>query len=801
MELAQINKDDRQVIHDKKNDFVKIIFTPIKDQETKFNMHDPNIWRGFPLSERIWYNLCCRNPFSSRTYKNLFPIDWMLANPCRIDNKINLVNHCASLIILKSGTLDMEPRIIHPFVKVSIINLKTCKYLQKKYFDAPAFLLKEKYLKINHNRTQNILEFNESSLDFIPPFSTAPYDLRAKGESFAEWNEEFVINDEAMNIFDSNNLMFFELQDFNLYSKNENDFIHRIAWGYLKLVGFSQTYLGKYKIQLYKYKYKPTEGMKHLRKTNQDVLRTPDVLYEFNWIKKEKYQTFIQIELRAELKPRMEDIDLIMSQKRYKTSVFNLEGEDIDKELLKAKVEREKKLKFEELDHIAHLKRLTLLKRKRGTNEDCYLPDKLLYKFSTAKLGCLTHEFSNDGKYLAAACTDINSITTIKIFNIEEGNLKYHFKGNQQLIHSLTWSPDDLILITSSSDNTVSLWNIPSEESNDPENLEFMDNERNFKLLTIPHPSYVYSVAIYPELSKENLVIASACFDGIVRIFSINFLFDRVKKKYNYMNHVLIYQIFIFEELQNKDVKSNTENDSDINFFKRIKNNDEKQLLLEKTVLDHRHPNSLIFDDFGRLIIGDSQGSIHIWEVNLVSGKPLINKLKVITHKEIEGDNINKIMIEPSDKRRLIIHSRDNCIRLLDISKDKPKVIVRYFGLKCNKTNIKSCLSPDGQYILAGSEEGQPYLWSLDSGIPLSTDQFECKFLDILSDVSWNKEYNIVALSGFGQEHPLLVYVYEKNDISLDPSNLKIKKKNILPDSKEEYIKSEDNLDRRTEEI
>ena len=50
--------------------------------------------------------------------------------------------------------------------------------------------------------------------------------------------------------------------------------------------------------------------------------------------------------------------------------------------------------------------------------------------------------------------------------------------------------------------------------------------------------------------------------------------------------------------------------------------------------------------------------------------------------------------------------------------KKKPQVNLRYFGSKCTKTNIKSTVSPDGSYILSGSEEGIPHIWSLDSGLP-----------------------------------------------------------------------------------
>ena len=110
---------------------------------------------------------------------------------------------------------------------------------------------------IQHNKIQSRLDFQSSVLDCIPPISTCPYDLREKGESFAEWNEEFYINEDAAVILDSNNIIFFELMDFNLnYTLNKiNECVIPIAWGYLKPVGFSRTYMGKHKIQWYNYKF------------------------------------------------------------------------------------------------------------------------------------------------------------------------------------------------------------------------------------------------------------------------------------------------------------------------------------------------------------------------------------------------------------------------------------------------------------------------------------------------------------------------------------------------------------------
>ena len=40
--------------------------------------------------------------------------------------------------------------------------------------------------------------------------------------------------------------------------------------------------------------------------------------------------------------------------------------------------------------------------------------------------------------------------------------------------------------------------------------------------------------------------------------------------------------------------------------------------------------------------------------------------------------------------------------------------------------------------------------------------------LDLVSDCQWNPRYNMFALSGFGQQFPVLIYVYQRSKDELD---------------------------------
>lgn len=93
-----------------------------------------------------------------------------------------------------------------------------------------------------------------------------------------------------------------------------------------------------------------------------------------------------------------------------------------------------------------------------------------------------------------------------------------------------------------------------------------------------------------------------------------------------------------------------------------VDNNDEQ-------LIDRRFPNTLTFGKEGNMYIGDSRGDVHIWNLKYHFNNIELQPIKSFSDKEISGDPINTILIPNIMANRILLHSRDNCIREVNLEK------------------------------------------------------------------------------------------------------------------------------------
>ena len=104
----------------------------------------------------------------------------------------------------------MREFVLHPFVRIHLINMETMNYLHKTDVDQGGIYNIESAGYFNKAK-----KFVSEKVDYYLPMSTKLYDLRVKAEHKANWNEDFTIDIKLERFFDKNTLVLFEILDFN----------------------------------------------------------------------------------------------------------------------------------------------------------------------------------------------------------------------------------------------------------------------------------------------------------------------------------------------------------------------------------------------------------------------------------------------------------------------------------------------------------------------------------------------------------------------------------------------------------
>ncbi|KAM6279122.1 jouberin isoform 3-T3 [Porphyrio hochstetteri] len=224
-----------------------------------------------------------------------------------------------------------------------------------------------------------------------------------------------------------------------------------------------------------------------------------------------------------------------------------------------------------------------------------------------------------------------------------------------------------------------------------------------------PHPSFVYTAKYHPIVDS---LVVTGCYDSVIRIWNAN-----VKEIHGQL----------LQEL-----------DGHKSFI-----------------------NTLCFDAEGlHMFSGDSSGLIIVWDTSVKGSSPQqfqhwrINK--EIQENDIKGTPINHLEVHPNG-RRLLIHAKDSTLRIMDLRILATK---KYIGATNYREKIHSTLTPCGTFLFSGSEDGKAYVWNPETGDQVAIYS-ELSFTSPLRDVAFHPHEHMVSFCAFGQNQPILVYIYD----------------------------------------
>ncbi|XP_036621779.1 jouberin [Trichosurus vulpecula] len=224
-----------------------------------------------------------------------------------------------------------------------------------------------------------------------------------------------------------------------------------------------------------------------------------------------------------------------------------------------------------------------------------------------------------------------------------------------------------------------------------------------------PHPSFVYTAKFHPV---AGYLVVTGCYDSVIRVWNV-----KVKEV-----HGQLLQEF----------------DGHKSFI-----------------------NSLCFEAEGlHMYSGDSSGLIIVWNTLVRENEQhpvrLWNINKEIRENDIKGIPISHLEVHPNG-RRLLIHAKDSTLRIMDL---RILATRKYVGAANYREKIHSTLTPCGTFLFSGSEDGIAYVWNPETGDQVAMYS-ELSYTSPLRDVAFHPHEHMVAFCAFGQNEPILVYIYD----------------------------------------
>uniref|UniRef100_A0A8C8ZM21 Jouberin n=1 Tax=Prolemur simus TaxID=1328070 RepID=A0A8C8ZM21_PROSS len=235
-----------------------------------------------------------------------------------------------------------------------------------------------------------------------------------------------------------------------------------------------------------------------------------------------------------------------------------------------------------------------------------------------------------------------------------------------------------------------------------------ISNTNTFRVL--PHPSFVYTAKFHPAVRE---LVVTGCYDSMIRIWKVGLREDSA---------ILVRQFDVHKSFVNSlcfDAEGHHMYSGDCTGV----------IVVWNTYVN----------------VNDLQHSVHHWSIN-----------KEIKGTEFKGVPISYLKVHPNGKR-LLIHTKDSTLRIMDL---RILAARKFVGAANYREKIHSTLTPCGTFLFAGSEDGIVYVWNPETGEQVAMYS-DLPFKSPIRDISYHPFENMVAFCAFGQNEPILLYIYD----------------------------------------
>ncbi|CAJ1420284.1 unnamed protein product [Effrenium voratum] len=542
---------------------------------------------------------------------------------------------------------------------------------------------------------------------FFRPFCTLP--KRAEKRELPVWDEAFFLQVQQ----DLRMAFLFEVLDARMGP--DRPVLSPVAWGFLHLSALSSRSGAKRRVQLWKYRRRAFCGRVALEEDGDDI---PLVVQEYIAAgvgddgPGALSATFASLLGRGRQKwPAALEFTLSVSQKPIQLE-RPLPQDASDPRAEKVVVKPAEPGSPGKAETVAGEEILGQLapQHVRKKDQACALPDELLWQMPSGKRGASRMAISPSSLLLAVATVRSGS-AELRIHSLQSGRLLATCPGHDAMVHDLCWhsfssslalaSP----LLISCGGSRVLVHEVPEDLD-----MPLTFNPPQLKVhARVNFSSHVYSVRPHPTLSTDPRCLLLLCAGEFG--LSLCQVSREIKAAGSWTALPPQVQQVQYDG-HHKSGHGREASAPDV-------------LCVRFSPQANSAENVYVTDSSGHIMLFqiryDASAGVTASRVRTYAGSDLLGaaiySLEIVTMQLLQGKRISSVQLSMADDWALVF-SRDHVIRLVSLQRGVLKVEQKMVGITCSSYPVKGVMSPDGAFVVSGSESGELLFWGKETASP-----------------------------------------------------------------------------------